>query len=879
MAFKVGAIYGEAILDTNKWEKGTNKIGSTLKATTKAITTFTAVAGAAFTAFVVTSTKKADDYQKALSNVSTLLDDTQVSMAGLSSELLMMDSSLGSTIDLTEGLYQAISAGADPASDALDVVADSAMFAKAALTDTATAVDVLTTATNAYGKDVVSTSQASDIFFTTIKQGKITGEQLSSTIGQSIPLFASLNVPLEQLASGMAAMTKQGISAAESTTQLNAIMNAFLKPSDEMTEALKNIGFESGAAFIEAEGLEGALAFLEEQTGGNKDSLAKLLPNVRALKGAMALTGEGGKEFIAVLEEMEMATGSTEEAFLKQEKTWNTLANTFGKTQIIVGNMGKFFADDLAGGLDDVLESVNEFLLSEEGFNKINDVIIKIAGGFSVFKEITKQLFEPIKNVYLGIVDTLNSEMSQLNMDSDKVIDTFDILAGIMKILGSSMVIVGKVTNLLITSIFNLGKVAKDSFDTVSAFIRFVKGEAKFDEVKDNFADVGGSLEELGVDFKDGIIDIFETTKDEFADFSVKQSEQADSLRDTWDKSTDEMAQKVVDNYNKMVLGAEDATKELTEVSKKGGENAGTEITTSFNDRVKAGSDKFQKNWDNFVSPAIDAATFVANQVASAIDAVFDTVIMGLDNELAAIQMQNDAKMEQLLEHNEAVRAEEETRQMDELAALEESFQAGLITEDQYLAQKASIEDKHAQQRADTDAKLAKKLADQKKKQRDKENAKKKEIFEAQKANQIANIWIQYAIGLMGLWAQSIAQLGPIAGSILAGIMTGVLTGVAIAQTVVVSQQQFIPEKKIGGMASGLTRINEAGGEIVSLPDGSQVIPNDISRQIAANSGNTGNKLNINVSFAGAKISDNMSLRKVSNFVISDMTEQLRGVM
>lgn len=49
----------------------------------------------------------------------------------------------------------------------------------------------------------------------------------------------------------------------------------------------------------------------------------------------------------------------------------------------------------------------------------------------------------------------------------------------------------------------------------------------------------------------------------------------------------------------------------------------------------------------------------------------------------------------------------------------------------------------------------------------------------------------------------------------------------------------------------GLTRVNERGGEIMNLPNGTQIIPNDISKRMADRSG--GGAVAINVNVAGAR--------------------------
>ena len=173
-----------------------------------------------------------------------------------------------------------------------------------------------------------------------------------------------------------------------------------------------------------------------------------------------------------------------------------------------------------------------------------------------------------------------------------------------------------------------------------------------------------------------------------------------------------------------------------------------------------------------------------------------------------------------------------------------------------------------------TETNLDARLQKEKDKARKKENDAKKRQFEANKANQIAGIWIAAGLGIVAAWAQSIASLGPIAGAIFAGVLTAAIVGVSVAQTVVVGKQQFVPEYATGGTTTGgAARINEKGGEIVNLPDGSLVIPNDISRQIASSTGKQQNNIN-HFNFKGANINNNMDLKTISNYIIGELTRR-----
>lgn len=64
----------------------------------------------------------------------------------------------------------------------------------------------------------------------------------------------------------------------------------------------------------------------------------------------------------------------------------------------------------------------------------------------------------------------------------------------------------------------------------------------------------------------------------------------------------------------------------------------------------------------------------------------------------------------------------------------------------------------------------------------------------------------------------------------------------------------------------GLTRINEVGGEIMNLPNGTQIIPHDISQKMASSSGNN---VTVNVNISGNVIDDGNFIDRIGQ-TISD---------
>jgi len=282
----------------------------------------------------------------------------------------------------------------------------------------------------------------------------------------------------------------------------------------------------------------------------------------------------------------------------------------------------------------------------------------------------------------------------------------------------------------------------------------------------------------------------------------------------------------------------------------------------------------------------------VVDTIASIVSSVFSTITESINHEtqaqLAIIQTEYEEETKALTKNKEKQIEQLDITYDEEQEMLDEKFENGLISQEDYSTQSSEIEQQRKDQEQFINDTHDQNMEKARKKRIEKENAEEKKQFEANKVNQIAQIWIEAATGIVAAWAGAIQALAwiPAAGPALAiafgAVLTGLILGFAIAQTVVVSQQTFIPKKARGGRASGLNMINEGisgtGGEMVMLPDNSVVVPADISRQIASQSvgrGGRGSGTTVNVSFAGANISDNMSLRKVSNYVVKDMGRQL----
>ena len=319
-------------------------------------------------------TQSAMEGEKVWANVRTLLDETKVNAGALYDQLKNVSAEFGTTAELAKGMYLALSANIDP-SKSVKFVEDAAKFAKAAVTDTYTSVDLLTTVINAYGLKVEETTRVSDILFQMVRKGKTTGDELAHSLGMVIPTAAALKVDLGQLGAAFATMTQMGLSAQITTTSLNQALLAFLNPSAQAKKLAKELHVEIDAAALKTKGLAGALGDLAKASKGNDEAIATFFGSVRALRAALALTGEQAGTYTEYLKDMANAAGLTDEAFKKQTATlkdqlealWTNLGKTFKSLLPDTGSFANAIRD-LNGFLEGGAAPINAYTIALTSF-------------------------------------------------------------------------------------------------------------------------------------------------------------------------------------------------------------------------------------------------------------------------------------------------------------------------------------------------------------------------------------------------------------------------------------------------------------------------------------------------------------------------------
>lgn len=319
MAFDF-SVTGNTKLDTSGFTQG---VSSMTVAAGTLIADLVKTASSQLTNLAQSAIRNGSVYETSLAKVGTIADLGKLSIQKLGSQITDMSNTMGiAATDIAEATYQAISAGQDTA-NAVEFAGQAAKLATAGFTSTTSAVDILTTALNAYGLSADQATHVSDVLLTTQNLGKTSVDELSSSMGKVIPLAAAYNVSVENLSSGLAVMTANGIATAEATTYTKSMLNELGDTGSSVGKILQQ---QTGKSFaqLNAEGksLGDVLQILYDSVGGDSTAFAGLWSSVEAGTGALSLVSGGADKFNGVLGQMVDSAGATETAYATMTDTF-----------------------------------------------------------------------------------------------------------------------------------------------------------------------------------------------------------------------------------------------------------------------------------------------------------------------------------------------------------------------------------------------------------------------------------------------------------------------------------------------------------------------------------------------------------------------------
>lgn len=472
-------------------KKGFSAMGSAAATMAKTATAaiggmVTAIGGAGAAAY-----KFGTEYETSAAKVSTIADTSKISMEELGKSVMQLSNDTGeAATGLNEALYSAISAGADT-EHAVDLVGVAVKAARGGFTDTETAVDGLTSALNAYGMETTDAEGLANKFLVTQNLGKTTFGELASSIGGVAPTAHAAGVSVDELLSGVASLTANGVGTSEAMTGIKAALSNVIKPSSEAAKMAEQLGLDFSTAALQSKGLAGFLDDVKKATGGNTDQMAQLFGSVEALNTVLTLTSDQGSALMnKTLDEMASNTTALDDAYEKMSDTTQVHVQKIGNS---FKNLGIQIFQDTEGPLSEVTgmfaDAAEEITsaYSEGGFSGLAEQLGKSLA------DIGTRLAEMAPGLIDAGVKLLDNFLAGLEQNGDKLGAAgakliASIVNGIVSSSGSLLSAGVSIIPSLVSGLSKqLPKMAVAAKNTISQFVKSLK-------------DCGPEVLQLGVD-------------------------------------------------------------------------------------------------------------------------------------------------------------------------------------------------------------------------------------------------------------------------------------------------------------------------------------------------------------------------------------------
>ena len=285
--------------------------------------------------------KAAQSFQQFSQVVADISSITSNNIEDIEKKLLKLNNVLGAPDKLGDIFYETISSGIRGANQELtDFVETSAKTATVIRADAFTTSSALTTMMNAYGKSAKDAAELLDFFYVTVREGKAHGDELARTMGLAVNNAAESGVSINEFGAAIATLSRT-MTTSNALISINQMMNSFLGPTAEATAEAKKYGIELSMEAVRAKGFAGVLKEMHERVGGNTAAIRRMFGELRAARGAFALTGNQFESFMEIMNEMELKAGTGEEAFKKQAATvkmaYQSMLNQSEKAAIQMG--------------------------------------------------------------------------------------------------------------------------------------------------------------------------------------------------------------------------------------------------------------------------------------------------------------------------------------------------------------------------------------------------------------------------------------------------------------------------------------------------------------------------------------------------------------
>lgn len=364
--------------------------------------------------------KFGSDLQDALMPVGTLVGEDTKLFAEMSESMKdMMANSPRSADDIGMAAYETLGSGVAHTADELEnVMLWTTRLADAGLGSLSESTDLVTSAMNAFAQENLSAKDAAELLFGAISIGKGTTATMAEGFGSIAPLAASAGISFHDLMAATATLTTTGMSASTAYASLKGVMTNVLQPSEKARDMAESLGISFDGASLAAMGLPAFLDQIAVAAGGDATVMSALFGDVKALSGAMALTGPLADAFATTLDNIGTSGMTLADRAKEVQDNWSY---QFG----VMKNKAILFASEIGLQLIDWLQP------------RLANFRDWIVNNWPAISDVIQQVWDKVRSAFDAILPVLTDVLDGGKRMISDLADAFDTSEGtILKVIG-----------------------------------------------------------------------------------------------------------------------------------------------------------------------------------------------------------------------------------------------------------------------------------------------------------------------------------------------------------------------------------------------------------------------------------------------------------
>ena len=452
-----GKVVIETDLDSSGIEKGLSNLETItvkgLKAAAAAITgTATALGGVAAAAV-----KTGADFESQMSRVKAISGATGEEFEKLKAQAIELGAETSfSALQAAEGMENLAAAGFTT-TETMEAMPGLLDLAAASGEDLASSSDIAASALRGFGMEASEAGHVADVLAENANRTNSSVAETGEAMKYVAPLARAAGLSFEETAAAIGIMANAGIQGSQAGTTLRGAISRLSKPTDDMQNAMDDLG----VSFYDA---NGKMKSLSEQVGMLKDAMSGMtdeqknsylvtLYGQEALSGMLALINEGSDSLSALTEAYEVCDGSAKKA---AETMQDNLSGAVEQLKGSAESLGIVFYEKVSGGLKEAAQSATESV------NNITDALTD--GGI-------KSAVNAAGNEFAGLAVSAASHAPEMIDAAVSFIETF--ASGIVNNKGKLLVAAGGIADALAGGLAellpnSLRKPAEDAIDALS---------------------------------------------------------------------------------------------------------------------------------------------------------------------------------------------------------------------------------------------------------------------------------------------------------------------------------------------------------------------------------------------------------------------------